>query len=235
MILRFDGGLSIATLVLGDFATNCYVLVLDSPGDSPGPPTCWVVDPGLGVEALLHYLGGKGLTPRRVLLTHCHGDHIAGVGTVKDAWPDAALTAPAREAAHLSDPMMNLSGLFGFHLLAPAPDETVSPGDELAMGAVTWRVLGTPGHTPGGLCFHCPAAGVVLTGDTLFAAGIGRTDLPGGDTQTLLNSIREVLMVLPDETRVLPGHGPPTTIGTERESNPFLRAQPPGGRDTILD
>ena len=90
------------------------------------------------------------------------------------------------------------------------------------MGAVTWRVLEVPGHTPGGLCFYCPAASVVITGDTLFAAGIGRADLPGGDPHRLVESIRTVLLALPEETRVLPGHGPPTTIGAERESNPYL-------------
>jgi len=217
MILRLDGGLSVTTLVLGDFATNCYVLVEES---SPG--ACWVVDPGLGADALLDYLHKKALTPRRILLTHCHGDHIAGTGPLKETWPDAILTAPAGEAAMLSDPMANLSGLFGFHLIVPEADEMVAPGDELAMGPLRWSVLPAPGHTPGGLCFHCPAASVVLTGDTLFAAGVGRTDLPGGDTDALMESIAAALLSLPDATRVLPGHGPPTTIGVERESNPFL-------------
>ncbi|HUU23237.1 MAG TPA: MBL fold metallo-hydrolase [Phycisphaerae bacterium] len=217
MILRLEGGLSVWTLVLGDFAANCYVLVEEG---SPG--TCWVVDPGLGVEALLDHLRKKALTPRRILLTHCHGDHTAGMAAVKAAFPEAVLTAPSAEAARLSDPMMNLSGLFGFHLVVPEPDETVGAGEELAMGGLTWRVLATPGHTPGGVCFHCPAASVVITGDTLFATGVGRTDLPGGDTQAMLESIRTVLLALPDDTRVLPGHGPPTTIGAERRSNPFL-------------
>ena len=123
----------------------------------------------------------------------------------------------------LTDATANLSGPFGMPITVAPADELINPGDELAMGELTWRVLDTSGHTEGGVSFHCPAAGVVITGDALFAGGIGRTDFPGGDMQRLADSIRNNLYTLPPETKVYPGHGPESTIGNEKRLNPFVR------------
>jgi hydroxyacylglutathione hydrolase len=239
MILAAGGGLEIHCLPLGELMTNCYVLVADtalnspSPeGDSPHRPvqapaaqakTCWIVDPGLSPAPLLDYLRRKALSPQRILLTHGHGDHIAGVAAVKQAYPCATITCPAADAHMLTDPMANMSLPFGFDIAAPPPEQTVAPGDELQMAALRWQVLEAAGHTPGGVAYYCQAAGVVLTGDSLFAGSIGRTDIPGASEARLLKNIQANLFALPEATRVLPGHGPPSTIGQERRSNPFLR------------
>lgn len=218
MIVPAEGGLAVRCLVLGELMTNCYVL-----SDESRPSACWVVDPGLSPQPLLDYLSRNDLRVERIVLTHGHGDHIAGVAAVKEAFPAAALTAPSREVGLLSDPVRNLSLPFGFRITAPQPDEVVSPGQELALGRLAWRALDTAGHTPGGLSYYCQAGGVVLTGDALFAGSIGRTDIPGASESKLLRNIRDSLLTLPDDTRVLPGHGPVSTIGEERRTNPFLR------------
>ena len=208
------GDLSIDCLQLGELMTNCYILTAEG--------ACWIVDPGLSPKPLLSHLAGRELSPERVLLTHGHGDHIAGVAAVKQAYPDAVVTVPAGDAAMLTDPMANLSRPFGFEITAPTADQIVAFGDELAMGELTWQVLDVSGHTPGGAAYYCPDAQVVLAGDALFAESIGRTDIPGANDRQLLRNIRQNLLTLPDPTQVLPGHGPTTTIGHERKFNPFL-------------
>jgi len=224
MILPADGGLKVHCVVCGEMMTNVYVLVAPpaGAGQDDAQAVCWVVDTGLTVRPLMDLLRRDGRRPERLLLTHGHADHIAGVADVKAAWPEAVLTAPGGDAAMLTDPMANLSGWFGAHITAGPPDETVRPGDDLPMGPLLWRVLDLAGHTSGGVGYYCAAAGVVMVGDALFAAGIGRTDIPGASEDRLLTNIRQNLLTLPDATRVLPGHGPPTTIGDERRSNPFL-------------
>ena len=214
MTLEAGGGLSVDCLQLGELMTNCYVLLAED--------ICWIVDPGLSPGPLLEHLRRKGLAPERVLLTHGHGDHIAGVAEVKQAFPGAVVTAPAGDAEMLTDPMANLSLPFGFEISAPCPDETVSPGESLQMGPLTWQVLDVSGHTPGSVAYYCRTAGVVISGDALFAESIGRTDIPGASDIQLLANIRNNLLMLSGDTRVLPGHGPATTIGHERRFNPFL-------------
>jgi len=223
MILRAGAGLSVECLVLGDVLTNAYVLV-----GNEAPAVCWVVDPGLGPRPLVERLAAKGLRCERILLTHGHADHIAGVGAVKAAHPDAVVTVPAGDEPLLSDPAANMSLPFGLHITAPPPDETVRPGKEIHLGRLAWRVLDASGHTPGGAAYYCAAAGVVLTGDALFAGSIGRCDIPGASEARLLRNIHENLLTLPGETRVLSGHGPPSTISRERDGHPFLQSVPPG-------
>ena len=204
--------LQVDTLVLGPLETNCHVLTSDG--------QCWVVDPGMGLEPLLEFLTGRALSPSKVLLTHGHGDHIAGAAQLAERFPDSRLVCPTADADMLTDPQANLSAPFGMALTAPPADELISPGQVLTLGQTDWQVLDTSGHTPGGVSFYCPQAKIVITGDALFAGSIGRTDIPGGSASRLLRNIREQLLSLPDETAVLPGHGPATTVGTECRRNP---------------
>ena len=207
--------LAIDTFVTGPLEVNTYVL------RSAGQ--CCVVDPGsMTADRFTRFLTDERIDVSRIWLTHGHGDHIAGVGQLKRAYPGAIVTAPEGDAKMLQDPIQNLSAAFGLDLTAPPADELVRPGEVLKMGELEWRVLDASGHTPGGVAYHSAAAGVVLTGDSLFAESIGRYDLPGADGAQLLRNIRRNLFSLPDGTRVLPGHGEPTTIAHEKRHNPFL-------------
>lgn len=206
--------LDIETFVLGALETNCYLL------RSSG--ACAVVDPALCAEPVISFLEGTDIIPQQIWLTHGHGDHIGGVGALKEAFGDARVCCPVGDARMLGDPMANMSAPFGFALSAPAPEQLLEPGTALMLGETSWQILDTSGHTPGSVSFYCNTERVVLTGDALFAGSIGRTDIPGASAERLIQNIRDQLLVLPDETRVLPGHGPATTIGAERAGNPFL-------------
>ena len=210
-----DMSLKIETFVVGPLETNSYVLSSDA--------DCWVVDPGMECGDLLDFLRQQKLHPRRILLTHGHGDHIAGVTEIKEAFPHARIGCPVGDAAMLRDPAANLSGAFGLFVTSPPADELIEPGQTLHLAQLTWTVLDTAGHTCGGVSYHCPSENVCLTGDALFASSIGRTDIAGGNEYQLIKNIRHHLLTLPDFTRVLPGHGPATTVGTEKMRNPYLR------------
>jgi glyoxylase-like metal-dependent hydrolase (beta-lactamase superfamily II) len=206
-------GLLIDTLVLGPLETNCYVIRHGG--------ACVVVDPGPRARPLIDHLRRTGAQPSAIWLTHGHGDHIAGVAEVRQAFEAVRVVAPAADEFMLTSAEANLSAAFGVEVVVRA-DELIRPGGHLDVGATQWQVLDTSGHTPGGVSYYCQAHGVVLTGDALFAGGVGRTDLGGGDWDRLHRNLLGNLLALDDETRVLPGHGPETTIGLERSSNPFL-------------
>lgn len=204
----------IHTFVTGPLQTNTYVVA------SQG--ACWIVDPGAGAGAVISFIGDEDLTASAILLTHGHGDHIAGAAELKTAFADLLLLCPAADAAMLDDPQLNLSEQFAMAVTAPPADRVISPGDQLILGDSTWLVLDTGGHTAGGVSFSCRAESVVIVGDSLFAGSIGRTDLPGASPNRLMRNIRENLLCLPSDTRVLTGHGPQTTIGEEKRFNPFV-------------
>jgi glyoxylase-like metal-dependent hydrolase (beta-lactamase superfamily II) len=194
--------------------TNCY-LVAD-------PATCdaVVIDPGWDTPVVLDALAQRQWQARAVLLTHAHFDHLGAVAGVV-----AATRAPF--AIHPLDlPLMRQrGGGLSFGLVVPdcpEPDRLLEPGQPFEAGSLRFDVLFVPGHTLGHVAFYHAAGGLVFSGDVLFQQGIGRTDLPGGNYQTLMRSIRQVLLALPDETTVCPGHGPLRTIGEERRDNPFL-------------
>lgn len=215
--------LEILTFTLGPFGTNCYVVIAPEPG-ADGTRACWVVDASFEPGAIIEAVRRRGLRVEAVVLTHTHVDHIAGVEEVLRASPGAGLWVHADEAAWLSEPMLNLSGAYGFDVTTREPTRTLKEGDELRLGSAAFTVLHTPGHSPGGITLHHAASRTAIVGDALFAGGVGRTDFPGSDEAQLLRSIREKLYTLPESTKVLPGHGPATTVGREKKSNPVVRS-----------
>ncbi len=200
------------------FAENTYVAHL------VGRQDCLVVDPGTEPDKIFDYLDEQGLTPAAILNTHGHGDHIAGNEPLKQRWPDCPLVIGAGDAPLLTDPRLNMSAGFGFDLISPEADLLVHDGDFYEAAGIRLLVLETPGHSPGHVVFvwqdQTPVQ--VFGGDVLFSGSIGRTDLPGQSGQQLLTAIHEKLFTLPDDTVVYPGHGPRTTIGKEKRSNPFV-------------
>ncbi len=199
--------------------TNTYVLARE-----PGGPAV-VVDAPPDLEAVLGLLGRHDLWPVALLLTHGHVDHTGAAGGFVRRTGVAAALHP-EDLFLAADPLGQLRALFGMvppgEFSPPERFEELHDGDRLTVAGLEVTVLHTPGHTPGHCCFHLPAEGLLLSGDHLFAGSVGRTDLPGGDFPTLLRSMREKVLPLPDDTDVLPGHGPATTLGRERRTNPFI-------------
>jgi len=206
----------IVRVVTETFDQNTYLVW------APGEPTAVVVDPGFDTPQILNELRRRNLGCAAVLLTHGHVDHIAGVAAVKQAFPLAPVVIGTGDAAMLTDAELNLSAAFGVPVTAPPADRLVTGGDELTFAGLTFAVADLPGHSPGHVVYHIVGELEVLGGDVLFAGGVGRTDFPGGSHAQLVRGIREVLWPLPDETTVHPGHGPATTIGAEKRTNPFI-------------
>lgn len=216
--------IKIGKMLLGVCQTNCYFLYRE------GDQECIVVDPadqGGGIYAALQK---NGFRVAAILLTHGHFDHIWGLDGLRDAVNAAAeseglepVKAYALEAEKelLRDARKNVSEQAGRSCTTYA-DVYVKDGQEISAAGMTCRVIGTPGHTVGGCCYYFEEAGFLLAGDTLFAESVGRTDFPTGSMGTLVRSIQDRLFILPDDTKVYPGHGESTTIGHEKEYNPFL-------------
>ena len=214
----------IAGFPAGSFATNCY-LVAPGPGEE-----CVIIDPGQDAEdGIAEILATHRLKPVAVVLTHGHIDHIWSVAPVCGARDIPAYIHPS-DRALLSDPARGLpqAGQLLRGLTFTEPDDVAELSDRMTvrLAGVELVVNHAPGHTPGSVTFRAPE-GVMFAGDLLFAGSIGRTDLPGGDYPTILDSLARVCLTLPDEVQVLPGHGPQTTIGAERASNPFLASLTP--------
>ena len=215
--------LHIERFTLGMWQTNCYLLTV-GPVDRPGRPA-WIIDAGFDPQPILDAIHRRNLDVRRILLTHAHIDHIAGLDDLRQALPDVPIAIHSLEADFLTDPDLNLSGPFGLPLTAPPADQLLADGDDLELDGLAFRVLHTPGHSPGGVTFHQGDTAHAFVGDTLFLDSIGRFDFPTSDGPALFRSIRTRLLALPDETTVWPGHGPQTTIGRERAHNPYLKMQ----------
>ena len=200
--------------------TNCTVLWAD------GSRTCAIADPGMssddGEKELLDFLAKEGLTPEAILLTHGHFDHVWGVERLLAKYPVPVYLHPLDKEI-LADGGKSFRGMPSMKMLRHNfPTVDVADGSVVTAGGVSWKVLHTPGHTPGGVCYWSEENSLLLSGDTLFAGSIGRTDLGGGDYDQLMASIKEKLLNLPGETDVSPGHGQPTSIAREGMFNPFL-------------
>jgi len=214
--------LTIESFLDASFGENAYVL---STTDNTGLLVGWVVDPSFPpqVNRLLEHVADQKIRLQRVILTHGHLDHIAGVDAIRRIHPHVRVAMAVEEHRALANAEDNLSEHIGMPIvLQTRADEDLPVGAELALGNLMWRVLDVAGHSPAGRAIYCPQAGVVFTGDALFSGSIGRTDFPGSDGQRLVRNIRDHLYALPPETVVYSGHGPTTTIGNERKSNPFV-------------
>ncbi|MCA9237325.1 MAG: MBL fold metallo-hydrolase [Planctomycetales bacterium] len=210
--------LVIRTVVSALFEENAFIIAAADRDD------CVVVDPGLEPDKIIAEVHALGRTPAAILNTHGHADHIAGNAALKAEWPDIPLVIGRGDAAKLTDATANLSAGFGLPVTSPPADRQVDEGDVLEIAGVAWTVWDTPGHSSGHVAFVALELQphLVLGGDVLFAGSIGRSDFPDSDSAALFASIREKLFSLPDDAIVLAGHGPATTIGREKRTNPFV-------------
>lgn len=202
-----------AKYVLGPIMTNCYVV---SDGDE-----AVIIDPAFRSDALCGYIENEKLRVKEILLTHGHFDHIMGATFYAGKY-GAKIAIGKADMRMTSDPAFNGAQRCGLMHYEPfEADITLSEGDEIPFGEVAFKVIETPGHSPGGICFYTP--GYLFCGDTLFEGNIGRADLTGGNFDTLIACIKDKLYVLPDDTKVYCGHGNPTRIGYEKANNCFVR------------
>lgn len=198
----------------GPLAVNSYVVT-----DEKTKKT-FIVDPGGHNQNMVNYIRENKLEVEMIVLTHGHGDHLGGVPDLMREFSGVKLIAGIHDKALLEDPNLNMSTMVQGYPIAVSADHYVSDGEILKVGEMELNVLHTPGHTPGGICIM--VENYLFSGDTLFEQSIGRTDFPGSSYQAIVKAIREKLFVLPDETTVLPGHMGPTSIGFEKENNPFV-------------
>jgi|TARA_B110000438_G_scaffold290806_1_gene327001 glyoxylase-like metal-dependent hydrolase (beta-lactamase superfamily II) len=208
----------ITTVVSEMFAENAFIVHLKDRND------CIVIDPSFDTDSILQYLTKNNLTVSAILNTHGHTDHIVGNKAMKLQFPDAPLVIGVDDAAKLTDPELNLSASYGLGIVSPPADRTVVHGEIIEFAGFRLETRNTPGHSCGHVVWIChdTTPTVAINGDVLFAGSVGRTDFPDGNFDDLELSIRQQLYTLPADTLVLTGHGNPTTIGHEKQYNPFV-------------
>jgi glyoxylase-like metal-dependent hydrolase (beta-lactamase superfamily II) len=207
------------TLTVGGLETNCYLLADE-------PPGALVIDPGGGASVIISRLESEGLEPVLIVNTHGHADHIAANAALRKRYPDAKIAVGRLDAKALTSILRNMSVFVARPVRSPRADRLLDDGDVVEFARWRFRVLHTPGHTPGGVCLFTEdldGRPALFAGDTLFSGGVGRCDIPGGNWDSLVESIRHRIFTLPDETVVYPGHGPSTTVAEEKRSNPFVK------------
>ncbi len=202
------------------FAQNCSLLCCEASGKAA------LVDPGGEIDRLVAAAEEAGCGIEKILLTHGHLDHVGGAGELAHRL-GVPIEGPQQEDRFWLDRLAEQSQMFGFPPVQPfTPDRWLEQGDTVRFGTIELAVRHCPGHTPGHVVFYQPDAKLAIVGDVLFQGSIGRTDFPRGDFDTLIHSIREQLLTLPDEVQFIPGHGPTSTIGAERRNNPFIGGRP---------
>lgn len=209
--------MKIQTLPVGPIGTNCHLAIDEATRRAV------LLDPGDEADEILKHLRAENLTLDAILVTHGHPDHILALADLSDALPGVPVWFPAGDLPWAFTPANALAGFLPAPRRPAAELHPAAEGTTLPLAGTAWHCLETPGHTPGGVCWHVPSENLLFTGDTLFAGSAGRTDLPGGNYPTLLRSLRR-LATLPPSLKVFPGHGPDTDLAEELRSNPFLSA-----------
>lgn len=210
--------MKIKTLNVGPLQCCCYVVFNEQSREAI------VIDPGGDAEIIIDYIRKNKLNPLLLINTHGHGDHIGANLELKEAFPEIKICIHADDEQMLTHPSKNLSFLGGVLYKSPPVERVLKHGDSIGVDGCKFKVLHTPGHTPGGICLLSALDDVLFSGDTLFAEGVGRTDLPGGSYEALMESIRDNILTLDDNTVIYPGHGPSTTVAEEKANNPFIQA-----------
>jgi glyoxylase-like metal-dependent hydrolase (beta-lactamase superfamily II) len=200
-------------LIVGPLETNCYLVY------SQDSLECAVVDPGAEADRIFQLIAQKNLKPTLLLNTHGHIDHIGANKDVKEKY-NIPLYIHSADGPMLENVQQSEMAIFLGAMDSPSPDHFLNDGDKIKIGKSFLQVIHTPGHSPGSVSFL--GDGFLLSGDTLFFGGVGRTDLPGGSWKEMVNSIKNKILTMPDEMKVLPGHGPFTTVGQEKRANPFI-------------
>lgn len=208
------GNIKIGKMTLGAVATNCYFVYREGSAD------CIFFDPADSGSYIYEQLKARGFEIKAIYLTHAHFDHIWGCNELREL-TGAKVYAFEDEKEICEDAVKNVSSQAGRPYTVKA-DEYLRDGTLCEECGISFKLISTPGHTKGSCCYYFEEAGILISGDTLFQASVGRSDLPTGSESVLIRSISDILMELPDETKVYPGHGPSTTIGYERENNPFI-------------
>jgi hydroxyacylglutathione hydrolase len=207
----------VISIPVGPLEANCFVVYSEKSREAI------IVDPGDDARKIIDIIQSNNLQPVLIVNTHGHMDHIGANATIKDTF-SVPIAIHEDDSTMLTNPSENLSSVIGTNTVSPAADQLLHEGDTVDLDGTEIKIIHTPGHSPGGICLYFDST--LIAGDTLFKGSIGRTDLPNGDFPTLISSIQQKLEVLGDEVVVYPGHGPKTTIGDEKRSNPFLLKPP---------